>query len=742
MKKPSKAPRKGRARTPAPEDEPQGLGAAKLDLSVDLPSLGTFGQETPTVDPLMADGAPIDLDLPEGEMLEPEMGDDALLMPLDDGSLDVTFGGSNMPMLDDLPHDANLAEFLEPYELSAIANDLHEGIEADNESRSQWMADYVEGLKLLALKVKETPASDGGTMSTIRHPMVLEAVIRFQANARAELLPSSGPVKVKNDGKDTKLADQQADSLQELLNYYLTTGAPEYYPDTNRLLFKVGFSGMGFKKVYTCPIRRRPVSESVDPKDLIVHNEATDLDNAQRVTHRIDMKKSTMRRMQLMGIYRDVTLPDSASEPDPVKRAEAQIEGRAPQAQRPEDQAYELYECYCEIDLPQFPHKGADGQPSGLPLPYRITMEVHSKEILEIKRCWREGDPDQTKRLPFVDYRYIDGLGFYAIGLMHILGNTAAATTAGMRMLLDAGMFNNFPGGLRMKVGARQTDNNLRPKPGEFVEVDTGGIPIGNVFMQMPYNEPSPALMQLVQFIGQMGARLGNIGEMQVGEGKQNAPVGTTLALLDQETKVISGVHKNLHAAQAREFEKILDEIRAEPSVLWRRQKTAPEYFEVAEVTKALENIALIPVADPNVPSRMHRMAKAQALAQLVEKAPQLFNVYEVTRRVLEAMDIDDVDELFAPPQPPVQQPDPFVEIEKGKLEIKKGELQVKAVKTAADIRKQDAELSMAKDQQVFDLAEAMSGQNMIDLPVNKPSSVPPTGSKGLPKPRGTFGGI
>ena len=539
----------------------------------------------------------------------------------------------------------NLAEDIDELELNRIADELMRGIDADIQTRSDWIEDRAQGLKLLGLKI-EIPGvqgtSDGAPvegMSKVRHPLLLEAVLRFQANARSELLPTDGPVKIRDDSNNsgTQL-DELAGALEKDMNHYLTTTASEYYPDTDRMLFMVGFGGDGFKKVYFCPLRNRPVSESIDAEDLIVNNAATDLDSAKRITHRILMKPSVVKRMQILGAYRDVAL----SEPGEPKLNAAQEERNAQQGisntvMNHEDRDREIYECYCELDIKGFEHTWK-GEASGLEVPYRVTIDVSSRQILSIVRNYDE--PEEPTDLPtarkvFVKYPFVPGLGFYDIGLLHILGNTTNAITAAWRELLDAGMFAAFPGFLMADAGARQNTNIFRVPPGGSATVKTNGMKISDAIMPLPYKEPSAALMTMSENISQYGQRLGGTAELAVGEGRQDAPVGTTLAMIDQATKVLNSVHKRLHAAQAEEFQLLKQCFKDNPESFWQRNNSPSYPWDEATFRQALDNYYLVPQADPNTASQTQRMMKTMALIQLAQTAPDMYDLQAVNRQAL-----------------------------------------------------------------------------------------------------------
>ena len=588
---------------------------------------------------------------------------------------------------------ANLSDDLTDSELSGIADELLRGIEVDLDSRREWIETRAQGVKLLGLTI-EIPGTAGSTdgaapvdgMSKVRHPLLLEAVLRFQANARGEMLPTDGPFKVRNDDMDADLAeDELADDFQRDMNHYLTTTASEYYPDTDRMMFQIGFSGDGFKKVYNCPLRNRPVSESVDADDLIVNASATDLQNAKRVTHRIYMRPSVVKRMQIIGAYRDIDLgTPQMTTTDPLKEAEQDQQGLTPVATRPEDRDHEIYECYCELDLPGFEHK-LNGEKTGLEVPYRVTIDKSSKSILSICRNY----PEDTQDLPvakrtFVKFPFVPGLGFYDIGLLHILGNTTNAVTAAWREMLDSGMYANFPGFLIADTGARQNTNMFRVPPGGGALVKTAGQPIRDAIMPLPYNTGGmPALAQLVDNMVATGQRLGGTSELQVGEGRADAPVGTTLALIEQATKVLDAVHKRMHTAQAEEFQLLVECFRQNPKAFVDRKKTpSKRKWDEDMFLQALEDYDLVPQADPNTASQGQRMMKVMGLKQLEAANPSMYDPKVIDTAAIKAMGWGNPNQFFAPPEAQ-QQPPP---------ELVKQQAEMADDKTKADATMMDAQ--------------------------------------------------
>jgi hypothetical protein len=557
-------------------------------------------------------------------------------------------------------HNDNLADILDEATLHAMCSDILDAIEEDDTTRRDWLAQRSKALDMLGLKI-ESPRGDAGSapidgMSTIRHPLLNDACIHFQANARGELLPSDGPVKIKNtNGSGVK--DVIAEQLEECYNTFLTVTATEYVPDTDKLFFQVGYSGAGFKKGYHCPLRRRPTIESVDAKDLIVSNTATDLDSAQRITHVIKMSPDVMIRMQLAGAYRVVSLALPDDEVSELDRQISSVQGISATSNRPQDADHTVYECHCNYNIPGYEHKSADGKETGLPLPYKVVIERSSRKILEIRRNWREEDTDCKRRRCFVMYPFIPMFGFYPSGFLHILGNTENALTAAWRIMLDNGMYNNFPTFLYAKGATNNENPTFRAAPGTGIAVDTLGKNLSDSVMPVPFKELNPVWMAFVDAITQAGQRMASVSDLMVGEGRQDAPVGTTLALIEQQTKVMSGIHKRLHSAQAHEFQMLKELFLEDPEALWRHRKDGSRPWNADQLLMALADYDLIPVADPNTPSHMHRMMKASALAQRADMHPERYDLVAVEHHILRCLDFSDPDSFLSNGPPPGTQP-------------------------------------------------------------------------------------
>jgi len=657
------------------DEEPQGLGAAS-DLIVEIEE----------------DAPKQDTD-DNGNILRIKHPDGSISVSIDGQPVEKA-EGQNPPGWWD-----NLVDEIDSFELGRISEELLRGVRDDLDSRNDWIEDRAQGIKLLGLKV-EIPGLNGATdgapvdgMSRVRHPLLLEAVLRFQANARSELLPTDGPVKVRNDDYlATVQEDGLADALEKDLNHYLTAIDKSYYPDTDRMLFMLGFGGTSFKKIYFCPLRGRPVSESVDADDLIVNNAATTLTDAKRITHRVYMRPSTVKRLQILGVYRDIdlTMPNMEN-PDAVQREKASQQGIQLDSRDPEDRDREIYEIYCELDIRGFEHK-YKGKETGLEIPYRVTIDVSSREILSIVRNYNEptgeeGDELPEARINIVKYSFVPGMGFYDIGLLHILGNTTNAVTAAWREMLDAGMYANFPGFLMADTGARQNTNIFRVPPGGGALVKTGGMPINQAIMPLPYKEPGQAMMNLVQNMVETGQRVGSTSELQVGEGRSDAPVGTTLAMIDQATKIINSVHKRLHASQAEEFQLLAQCFRENPESFFKKRKGPSLQWNAQLFLQALDNHEIVPQADPNTASHTQRLMKVMALKQLQATNPAMFDATKIDMEAMRAIGWSNPEQFMATNQgPPPPSPEVMAKMEE--LKIKKQDADTKTMLAQAQIQK------------------------------------------------------
>lgn len=576
-----------------------------------------------------------------------------------DGSIEISLNGALPADRSDLPPPGwfdNLADRIDQFELSSIAEELLRGIEEDQTSRQSWLEDRANGIKLLGLKLN-VPGVGGSVegapvegMSTVRHPLLAQSVLNFQANARSELLPTDGPAKIRDDNPEAPADEAElADAFEKDINHYLTVTAKEYYPDTDRMLIPLALGGTAFKKVYFCPVRNRPVSETVDAENLIVNDSATDLQNAKRITHRIAMPPNTVKRMQILGIYRDVDLgtPQELNL-NVVDREKKDQQGISQTSINLEDRDREIYECYCELDLKGFEHKWK-GKETGLEVPYRVTIDRTSRQVLALVRDYNQ----DTEKLPerrrtFVKYTFVPGFGFYDIGFLHILGNTTNALTAAWRECLDAGMFASFPGFLMSDVGGRQNTNIFRIPPGGGQIVKTGGAKIQDAVMPLPYKDPSPGLLKLVENMDQLGQRLGGTAMLQVGEGKQDMPVGTILAIIEQSTKVENAIHKRLHGAQSEELQLLVECFREHPESFWERNRRPAREWDEQVFRKALDTFDLVPQADPNTSSHTQRIMKAVALKQMAQLNAAQYDMRKVDSSVLSTIGYAQPEQFFA----------------------------------------------------------------------------------------------
>jgi hypothetical protein len=636
----------------------------------------------------------------------PEINQDGAIMKIDhgDGSITLSLDGKPIADAEDVEGQPegwfdNLSSKIDDSELARITEDLLRGVQDDLESRNEWIEDRAQGIKLLGLKI-ELPGiqgtGDGAPiegMSKVRHPLLQEAVLRFQANARSELLPTDGPVKIRDDANgSTVQRDEIANAFEKDMNHFLTSTAREYYPDTDRMLLLLGFGGTSFKKVFFCPLRNRPASDSVDADNLIVNNSATDLSTAMRITHRVMLKPSTVKRLQILGVYRDIDLSTPMEVmPDAAAEAKASQQGVTTTSANPEDRDREIYEIYCELDIKGFEHK-FKGKVTGLEIPYRVTIDVSSREILSITRNYDQPDAGMLPeaRTTFVKYTFVPGLGFYDIGLLHILGNTTNAITAAWRELLDAGMYANFPGFLISDTGARQNTNIFRVPPGGGAQVKTGGQKISDAIMPLPYKEPSGALMSLVENMSQTGMRVGGTSELQVGEGRADAPVGTTLAMIEQATKILNAVHKRMHSAQAEEFALLVQCFREHPESFWERNRKPTIVWNEELFLQALTDVELVPQADPNTSSHSQRVMKIMALKQLQAANPGLYDEIAIDKAALRSIGWSNP-EQFLKPEDQRNQPSP---------DLLKGMEDLKIAHQRADADTLRAQAAMAKAQQ------------------------------------------
>lgn len=596
----------------------------------------------------------------------------------DDGGVTIRQVEADQPDRD-TGFDENLAEREElATALEEIAQDILEGVEADIQSRQGWIDNYSRGLDLLGLKIEERGKTKAQkrNISRVRDTTLLETVVKAQSQARGELLPAEGPAKVMTTPGASEAEDEAAQDFEQDFNQALTKGMPEYVPDLDRGLFGLFYSGNMFRYGYICPLRGRPMVATISTEDLIVSEEATDLDTATRVTHRIPaMAPQEVKRRQFHGIWRDCDLSGVMPDTDAAKQKLRDIAGLSWQSLRPKDQPFCIYNTITDLDLSMY-GLVEKGSPKGLPLPYRITVEKYSRQILRIERYWRQGDQNFNRRRRIVHYVMVPGFGFLAYGFLHLQGNQVQGLTAVLRLLLDALMFGNFPGGVKIK-GARTETNEIEPGPGEWVELGVpGGIDdIRKVLMALPYKDVSPVAIQLYEVVQQAAARVGAAAMLEVGEGRANIPVGTIMAMLEEKSVVMAAVHKRMHEAMSQELSMIRELFAERPETLARVcPNPQRQWVEAAEF--ADKN--LVPASDPNVPSQVHRLMLATALATLATMpafAGRL-DTGEILKRVLRMVGIGDGAELVKPEAPP--QGDPGAAAAQATLAAKQMDIQSK----------------------------------------------------------------
>jgi hypothetical protein len=551
----------------------------------------------------------------------------------------------------------NLAEDVPEETLAQISNELRAQFSVDQTSRKDWEQSYIKGLDLLGFKYNEVSNPFRGAAS-VSHPLLAEAVTQFQAGAYKELLPAGGPVKTSIVGESNEEVQQQAERVKEFMNYQIMYKMKEYDAEMDQLLFHLPLAGSAFKKVYYDSNMGRPCAKFIPSEDLVVNYGASELEDAERITHVIKISPNDLKRQMLSGFYRDVELRDDDelySSYSDIQEKYDELEG----VQKSEYAGqYQLLEMHVDLDLEGYENTGSDGEPTGLKLPYVVTLEQGTGKILSIYRNYLKDDLMFMRQKYFVHYKFLPGLGFYGFGLVHMLGGLTRTATAALRALLDAGTLSNLPAGFKSR-GLRIRDDAEPLMPGEFRDVDAPGGDLRNALMPLPYKGPDGTLFQLLGYVVDAGRRFAAIADMKVGDGSQANPVGTTMALLEQGSKVMSGIHKRCHNAQKQEFE-LLAKLFA--------TSLPPEYpYDVAggnrgiKVTDFDERVDVQPVSDPNIFSMSQRIMLAQTQLQLAQSNPQIHNLYEAYRRMYMALGVQQIENILPPPTPP-QPVDPGVE--------------------------------------------------------------------------------
>ena len=594
---------------------------------------------------------PSDLDIEGTDAADVEVeivNPDAVAINTDDGGVIIDFEGDLTESITGPDHDANLAEFIDEAVLQSMASELVGEFSSDRESRKDWARAYVKGLDLLGMKIEERSQPWQGA-SGVFHPVLTEAVVRFQAQAMGELFPASGPVRTKIMGKLTPEKTDQADRIQTEMNYLLTEEMTEYRDETEQMLFKLPLAGSAFKKVYYDPLEDRPVAMFVPAEDFVVSYGASDLASCPRYTHIMKKTSNEILELQVAGFYREVELPEPEPDFSDIQEKYDELDGES--AVIEDDDRHTILEMHVTMNMPE-----EFDDPDGIARPYVITIDKTSREILAIRRNWYENDKKKKKRLHFVHYRYLPGLGFYGTGLIHLIGGLAKSATSILRQLIDAGTLSNLPAGLKAR-GLRIKGDDTPLMPGEFRDVDVPGGAIRDSITFIPYKEPSGVLYSLLGNIVEEGRRIGSVADIQVGDMNAQAPVGTTLALLERSMKVMSGVQARMHAAMKNELRLLARIIRD-----YMPAEYAYEMDGDFDRQKDFDaRVDVIPVSDPNAATMSQRIMQYQAALQLSQQAPQLYDMGKLHRQMLEVLGIQDASDIIKLPDD-IKPADPVTE--------------------------------------------------------------------------------
>ena len=586
-------------------------------------------------------------------LIENALGQNPGVFNFDDGSA-IVGEYTEMEATVEAAFDSNLAEFMEEGDLNQISNDLIGNIDDDFASRQDWEDTYKRGLDYLGMQNEDRVEPFEGSSGVV-HPLLAESVTQFQAQAYREMLPATGPVRTQVIGAQNEQLTKQAERVKDYMNYMITYEMEEYDPEMDQMLFYLPIVGSTFKKVYFDPLKGRAVSQFVHAEDLVVPYGATDLPTCPRITHVIKMDSNEIKKLQLAGFYRDVDLPDNGSsgeEMSEVKETINEIQGVHPSNASVE---LTLYEVHTDLDLKGFEDMGNDGAPSGLKLPYIVTIVEDTGEVLSIRRNYEEMDTMMKRKDYFVHYKFLPGLGFYGLGLTHMIGGLAQASTSILRQLIDAGTLSNLPAGFKAR-GARIREEDNPLQPGEFRDIDVAGTDIRSSLMPLPFKEPSGTLYNLLGTLVDAGRRFAAMADMKIAEMGGETPVGTTMAIMERGTKVMSAIHKRMHYSQKIEF-KLLSKVFSETIQMYPYMPSTefgPEIF--AQDFDA--RVDVLPVSDPNIFSMAQRIALAQTQLQLVQSNPQIHGgpqgLYQAYRKMYEALGVNNIDSILPPPPQPM----------------------------------------------------------------------------------------
>lgn len=581
-----------------------------------------------------------DTGAPQGNILDVEIEGEGL--PEIEIELDEEGGATvSIDEEEDTEWDANLAEVLPEDVLEKISEDLMMLFDADKASRADWDEMYSKGMELLGFKFEERTKPFKGA-SGVYHPMLTEAIIQFQSQALKELMPAGGPVRTQILGKETRERIMQAQRVKDFMNYQITTAMPEYTPDFDQLLFYVGYGGSAFKKIYYDYLKKRMVSRLITPDNLYIpYHGSSVMSECERITYRVPMSKNMYRKCVVAGQYTDKAEASVAMESTEIQDATDKLTGVTP---NDEEEEIFLLEFQIDYDLPGFEDKDDEDEPTGIKLPYIITIDEVSGNVVGVRRNWKEGSEDKTRKEFYVHYLLVQGPGAYGLGFLHLIGGLTKTASASTRQLTDAGTLSNLPAGFKAK-GARIENDDVPISPGEWRDMDAGGMDLRESLMPLPYKEPSQTLYTLMNFCVEAGRRLASITDMQVGDSNQNAAVGTTIALLEKGSAVMSAIHKRLHYSQKLEFQ-LLAEGFAE--------YLPDEYpYDVPGESRKIKKrdfdkrVDVLPISDPNIFSVAQRITMAQTQLQLAQSAPNMHNMYEAYRRMYEAIGVRDIDSIL-----------------------------------------------------------------------------------------------
>jgi len=587
------------------------------------------------------------------EMAEPDVSievenPDSVSIETEDGGMIIDFTGEQVEEIMSGGFDANLADQIDEADLQSMSADLISSFNSDRQSRSEWAKSYVKGLDLLGMKIEERQQPWAGS-SGVFHPILTESIVRFQAQAMGEIFPASGPVRTKIVGKMSVEKTEQAARVENEMNYLLTEQMTEYRDETEQMLFKLPLAGSAFKKVYYDPIMERPCAMFVPAEDFVVSYGASDLMTCERYTHVMKKSSNDIAKLQNNGFYRDIELPDPEPDMSDIQEKYDELDGETTSIE--DDDRHTLLEMHVDMEMPE-PFNDEDG----IARPYVITIDKSSREILSIRRNYYEDDKKKRKRQYFVHYRYLPGLGFYGTGLIHLIGGLAKSATSILRQLIDAGTLSNLPAGLKAR-GLRIKGDDSPLMPGEFRDVDVPGGAIRDAITFIPYKEPSSVLYQLLGNIVDEGRRIGSVADIQVGDINAQAPVGTTLALMERSMKVMSGVQARLHAALKNELRLLSNVIRD-----YMDGEYAYEMEGDFDRTKDFDDrVDVIPVSDPNAATMSQRVMQYQAALQLAQQAPQLYDMGKLHRQMLEVLGIQDAKDIIKLPDD-IKPSDPVTE--------------------------------------------------------------------------------